>query len=357
MSETALAKRDDEMVSLVKETVCKGATDTELRFFLASAERLGLDPLGRQIYSVARWSSQDSKMVRTIQVSIDGFRAIADRTGAYAGQLGPFFCGPDAAWLDVWLANTPPSAAKVGILHKGFAEPLWHVALWREYAPLDKDGNIDAKRGRFWKQMPALMLAKCCEAAALRRAFPAHLSGVYSPEEMAQASEDAVPAQNKHVVALPVPVVKPVAPVTVVPEPSKAPSETAPASAVTDVEVVPLFTPPSVPPVVEPVTAPATTEDAKATKHRREYYRLMKDAGVVEDVAGGFGKACAKKTTSKQFTSGDWADIAEQLNLRIDLIRYGCGEPFVKTWNTPWDFMTLKKARDVLATTIQEDEC
>jgi len=170
----------EDRLELVRRTIAPDLTDAELELFGAVCRKLGLDPMSRQIHAVKR----SGRM--TIQAGIDGLRLVATRTGDYAGQEGPYWCGPDGVWRDVWLDREPPAAARIGVYRTGFAGPLWAVARWSSYA---------VPQSPTWKKMPDVMLAKCAEALALRRAFPAELAGVYGAEEMHQADGPVQPAE------------------------------------------------------------------------------------------------------------------------------------------------------------------
>lgn len=191
-------------LDLIKETICKGATDEEFRLFVNQARTIGLNPLARQVFAIKRWDSTLGREVMSIQVSIDGFRLIAERTGKYTGQTAPQWCGEDGIWRDVWLAKQPPSAARVGVLRSDFKEPCYGVARFDSYAQRKKDGALTA----MWQKMGDVMIAKCAESLALRKAFPQELSGLYTSDEMEQTIiQDITPAQpvapEQHVIEPP----------------------------------------------------------------------------------------------------------------------------------------------------------
>ena len=151
--------------------------------FLHQCQRTGLDPFARQIYMIGRWSKNGTKY--TIQTSIDGFRLIG-RRAADAGRetlevTDTQWCGADGVWRDVWLADEPPAAARVAVIRNGGRFPA--VALFKEYAGTTKNGDLT----QMWREKGALMIAKCAEALAWRKAFPQDLSGLYTGDEMQQA--------------------------------------------------------------------------------------------------------------------------------------------------------------------------
>lgn len=178
-----------EQLALIKTQIAKECSDAELQLFLAVAQRTGLDPFSRQIYAVKR----AGKM--TIQTGIDGYRLIADRTGKYAGADEAVFTHDSEGYVI-------KSVFTVWKLIDGVRYPFVGVAHWSEFCPLDKEGNPEF----MWKKFPYTMLSKCSESQALRRCFPADLSGIYTTEEMAQAGEaEVVKFKKSAIESLPAP--------------------------------------------------------------------------------------------------------------------------------------------------------
>lgn len=190
MSLPALAGKDlitfdEPKLELIRRTVAKELSAPEFELFMGVSRARGLDPILGQIHAVKRSDGEGSRKM-VLQVSIDGGRLIAARTGEYAGNDAPIFSRDENDGL--------VASVTIYRLIGGQRVPFTGTAYWSEFYPGDKLGFM-------WKKMPRTMLAKCAEMQALRKGFPNDLSGLYGQEEIEREVPEE-PAASPHAPAL-----------------------------------------------------------------------------------------------------------------------------------------------------------
>lgn len=180
--ETVVVQRDvsgpleftPQQQQMIRDTYANGASEKEFQVLMEVAKVRRLNPLLRQVHFVKRYDNQRGKDIWSVQVSVDGMRAIAERTGKYDGQDEPEYeCDKEGFII----------ACRVRVYRKDWSRPSVGVAYWSEYVQTKKDGSPT----KFWADMPHVMIAKCAEAIAIRKAFPDDLGNLYADEEMQQA--------------------------------------------------------------------------------------------------------------------------------------------------------------------------
>ena len=185
-----------QVLALKELCVPKDATAGEILGFWHVCMVTGLDPFMRQIYLIRFGAGEDGegKGKCSIVAGIDGLRKVLDDTGTYAGSDEPTFEGEGTdkgieeatkRIIDV----KHPMIARITIwkIVQGQRVPFYGVARWNEFARYKKDENIKPEGRRLvamWSKMPHNQLAKCSEAQGCRKAAPAKLSGIYTPEEL-----------------------------------------------------------------------------------------------------------------------------------------------------------------------------
>ena len=206
-------------MTLIKRTVAADCNESEFDLYMEMAKRVGLDPFRKQIYAIVYNKDKPAKRKMSIITGIDGFRAVAQRSGQYR----PDEEEPNYTYSEDLKGDANPlGIEKASVtVHKYGPDKNWHpvkgVAYWDEFAPLKEggewkdtgqtwddgnakktfipDGTATLQAGN-WVKMPRVMIAKCAEAQAIRKGWPEDLSGVYAPEEMAQAEMiDITPSQ------------------------------------------------------------------------------------------------------------------------------------------------------------------
>lgn len=194
MAEALILRQDQneftqQQLAALRALGVEEASPGDLMLFLNTAQRTGLDPFSKQIYMVGRRQKVGDSWVtkQTIQVGIDGFRLVARRAASASGEKfsmdDTLWADDEGHWHDLWIWPQPPTAAKV-VVHRGEGT-FSGVATYQEYVGTKRDKSTGKQvPNSMWAAKPALMLAKCAEALALRKAFPNDLANVYTPDEM-----------------------------------------------------------------------------------------------------------------------------------------------------------------------------
>lgn len=171
---------------LIMRTVAPGLNADEFALFLHVCHVRHLDPLQRQVHAVKRRTKDGDQWVEkmTIQTGIDGYRAIANRTGLYM---------PSDKEARIESSSKDNSDLRVTMWVKKY-HPLsasWHefsaCAYYREFVQTYKDQGGKHVPNSMWLKMPVNQLTKCAEALALRKGWPEELGQIYTDEEMQQA--------------------------------------------------------------------------------------------------------------------------------------------------------------------------
>ena|ERR1700752_4312699 len=179
-----------KQIEILKNSICRGVTNEEFEVFIMACVKTQLDPFMRQIYAVKRKAKKPDGSwgeTMTIQTGIDGYRLIAERTERYAPGQEPTYTYDQHGQL----------LSATAYVKKQTKDGTWHVvsasAYIDEYCQTIVDRQTGEKKASgMWGNMPRTMLAKCAEAQALRKAFPAEMSGVYTKEEMEQAENHTI---------------------------------------------------------------------------------------------------------------------------------------------------------------------
>ncbi len=166
-NQTVSGFSEDQLV-LLNKTICKDFSKDEIMLFAHVCSSKQLDPFSNQIYAIKRMGRI------TFQIGIDGFRSIAERTGEYDGQEGPYWIDEEGQKFEVWLKKERPHACQTKIYRKGISRPFIATVLYSEFK---------ANNNPLWNTMPIHLIGKVSEAAAFRKAFPQQLSNIYEKDE------------------------------------------------------------------------------------------------------------------------------------------------------------------------------
>lgn len=162
-----------EQIETIKNTVAKGATDSELQMFMHVAQTYGLDPFLKEIYY--------SDKLRTIIASRDGYLKAAQRDPDFEGIQSMAVCENDAFEIDVVAGTLKHSFGKGS---RGKVIGAWALCSRKGRKPVVSYASYDEynKNNSIWTKYRSAMCCKVAEVFALKRQFG--ISGLVTQEEI-----------------------------------------------------------------------------------------------------------------------------------------------------------------------------
>jgi len=164
-----------EEIAIIKSTVAKNTTDTELTFFISLAKTLNLNPFNKEI-----WCYKSGTALMTF-AGRDGFLKIAQSNKLWNGITSAEVRDSDVFDVDIpkgIITHKPDFKNRGKILGAYcYIKPKGCEIATIEYA----DFNAYNKGVNVWKSHPADMIKKVAEIKALKKAFG--IAGLYDESD------------------------------------------------------------------------------------------------------------------------------------------------------------------------------
>jgi len=180
----------DEEILVIKKTIARDTTDTELAYFIFVSKRLQLDPLNKEI-----WCYKDKKNNLIVFAGRDGFLKKAQRSDKWNGIISS-----EVREADEFELNIPESKVKHIKNVKEKSKILGAYAICKpkecELATIEwVDFSVYSKGEYIWNTHQADMIKKVAEVHALKKAYG--ISGLQSAYDYEIRNETAYPINTE----------------------------------------------------------------------------------------------------------------------------------------------------------------
>jgi phage recombination protein Bet len=172
--QSAISQFSNTDIDIIKNSVAKGTTDAELKYFLAVAASTGLNPFQKEIWC---YKSGNDMLIFTGR---DGFLSNAQRKPDFKGIRSAYVCATDKFKMNVVSGHIEHefTQADRGAIVGAYAivkrEGMDAFIAWADFKEFNKGYNT-------WKSNPGSMIKKVAEAHALKQAYS--LSGINSEHD------------------------------------------------------------------------------------------------------------------------------------------------------------------------------